>query len=428
MFSTALSLLRTPQKALPRPSDANTTRGGKRNAPSSPDGSDGTIDIEENENKIAEKVAVLEGRVSSLSDRVEYQQDRILQLEQTVEQQKVISKSTNIIIYGIEEHLRDGEVRQLFGGGRDLPSLIPNIVDTYRLGQLKANAARPRPVLVKFNSTRSRNAAFKHSKRLRGRSLSLAEDLTPSQQEARRRLLPNFHTFKAQGYPVLWRGGTLCFRQADGRVSQWVPGAPPPGPPPARASQEPRVAPTPPTSSQPQGPAPPMRDYSNEIQPAHLDPQPNAWMTIVNGRPVPRTVLESRRASAMSRGNATSTASHSTSQNAPRARTAAAPAGGTRGARPQQVPGGRPVAAHAGRAPGIQATMPYTASAVQQEDAATAEGMDWMPPQPRTTTRHVPGATDGKRIAIERNLELEEPTTTSTLEGGDLGPKPSNPQ
>jgi hypothetical protein len=179
MFSTALSLLRTPQKALPRPSDANTTRGGKRNAPSSPDGSDGTIDIEENENKIAEKVAVLEGRVSSLSDRVEYQQDRILQLEQTVEQQKIISKSTNIIIYGIEEHLRDGEVRQLLGGGRDLPSLIPNIVDTYRLGQLKANAARPRPVLVKFNSTRSRNAAFKHSKRLRGRSLSLAEDLTP---------------------------------------------------------------------------------------------------------------------------------------------------------------------------------------------------------------------------------------------------------
>jgi hypothetical protein len=181
-------LLRTPQKALPRPADANTTRGGKRNAPSSPDGSDGTIDIEENENKIAEKVAVLEGRVSSLSDRVEYQQDRILQLEQTVEQQKIISKSTNIIIYGIEEHLRDGEVRQLFGGGLDLPSLIPNIVDTYRLGQLKANAARPRPVLVKFNSTRSRNAAFKHSKRLRGRSLSLAEDLTPSQQEARRRL------------------------------------------------------------------------------------------------------------------------------------------------------------------------------------------------------------------------------------------------
>jgi hypothetical protein len=135
MISTALSLLRTPQKALPRPSDANATRGGKRNAPSSPDGSDGTIDIEENENEIAEKVAVLEGRVSSLSDRVEYQQDRILQLEQTVEQQKIISKSTNIIIYGIEEHLRDGEVRQLFGGGQGSP-----IVDPQHCGHLP-----PRP-------------------------------------------------------------------------------------------------------------------------------------------------------------------------------------------------------------------------------------------------------------------------------------------
>jgi hypothetical protein len=54
--------------------------------------------------------------------------------------------------------------------------------------------------------------------------------------------------------------------------------------------------------------------------------------------------------------------------------------------------------------------------------------MDWMPPQPRTTTRHVPGATDGKRITIERDLELQELTTTSTLEGGDLGPNLSTPQ
>ena len=426
MISSAINLFRTPQKALPQPSDANATRGGKRNAPFSPAGSDGTIDIEVNENKLTEKVAILEGRVSSLSDRVEHQQDRILQLEQTVEHQKIISKATNIIVYGIEEHLGDGDVRQLFGGDRDLPSLIPNIVDTYRLGQLKANAARPRPVLVKFNSTRARNAAFKHSKRLRRRSLSLAEDLTPSQQEARRRLLPNFQAFKAQGYPVLWRGGTLCFRGADGRVNQWVPGGAPPGPPPARASQEPRVAPTPPTSSQPHGPAPPMRDYSNEIQPAHLDPKPNAWKTIVNGRP--RTVLESRRASAMSRGNVTPTATHSTRQNAPGARTAAAPAGGTLGARPRQVPGGRPAAAHSDRAPGVQATMPYTVSEVQREDAATAEGMDWMPPQQRTTPRHVPGATDGKRIAIQREPELEELMTPSTLEGGDLGPNPSTPQ
>jgi hypothetical protein len=60
-----------------------------------------------------------------------------------VEHQKLVSKSTNIIVYGIEEHLGDGEVRQLFGGDRDLQSLIPNILETFRLGQLKANAARP---------------------------------------------------------------------------------------------------------------------------------------------------------------------------------------------------------------------------------------------------------------------------------------------
>eukprot|EP00884_Botryococcus_braunii_P008552 jgi/Botrbrau1/17699/Bobra.0166s0123.1 len=61
-----------------------------------------------------------------------------------------------------------------------------------------------------------------------GVPLSLAEDLTSRQQVARWRLLPKAKPFKAQGYPVRRRGGNLCFRQGDGKVQQWVPGAPPP--------------------------------------------------------------------------------------------------------------------------------------------------------------------------------------------------------
>eukprot|EP00884_Botryococcus_braunii_P000164 jgi/Botrbrau1/10148/Bobra.0191s0019.1 len=41
MISSAINLFRTPQKALPQPSDANATRGGKRNAPFSRADSDG---------------------------------------------------------------------------------------------------------------------------------------------------------------------------------------------------------------------------------------------------------------------------------------------------------------------------------------------------------------------------------------------------
>lgn len=109
-------------------------------------------------------------------------------------------------------------------------------------------------------------------------------------------------------------------------------------------------------------------------------------------------------------------------QNAPRARTAAALAGETPGVRPQQAPGGRTAAADAGRAPGVQTTLPHTANAAPQEEATTADGMDWMPPEQRMTPRHVPGATNGKRIAIQSE---PEPTT---LGGGDLGPNPSTPQ
>jgi hypothetical protein len=352
-------------------------------------------------------------------------------LEKTVEHQKIISKSSNIIVYGISEELGDGDVRQLFGGDRDLPSLISNIVETYRLGHFKANAARPRPTLVKFNSTRARNEAFKHSKRLRWRSLSLAEDLTPSQQEARRHLLPKFQVFKAQGYPVLWRGATLCFRQANGRVHLWVPGEPPPGPPPARAYQEPRTAQARPPSRaasttnttahvvqppnrEPRGTTTPMRDPCNEIQPAPLsDP---SWKTIVKGRARTMATEPPQKSSAMIRENVRNAALQTTNPNAPRARTAAANAGESLGVRHQQTPGGRTASAIAGRAPGVQAIQPHGANEITLEGAA--EDMDWIPPHQRVPPRHVPGATSGKRIAIQG--EEEDPRAY------DPGP-PSDP-
>ena len=377
MISSAISLFtrNSPEKRLPPPPniDAPTARGEKRNAPASPAVSDETVAIIPDITIFAEKIAILGGRVSSLADLVDHQSDRIHNLEKTVEHQKVISKSSNLIVYGIPETLDDGNVRQLFAGDRDLPSLISNIVETYRLGHFKANAARPRPTLVKFDSPRARNAAFKHSRRLRGRSLNLAEDLTPGQQEVRRHLLPHYQAFRAQGYTVLWLGATLCFRQANGRVHLWVPGEPPPGPPPARASQEARApqarpqsraAPKTNTTAQvvqppnrePRGPAQPMRDLYSEIQPAPLS-EPSL-KTVVKGRARALATEPPQKSSTTVRENARNAALQPTNLNAPRTRTAAAHAGEALGVRPQQAPGGRTAFAAAGRAPDAHAMLP----------------------------------------------------------------------
>ncbi len=127
MLSSAIGLFTksSPQKRLPSPPNvAPPPRGEKRNAPSSPAVSDETTDVIPNENIFVEKIERLEGRVSSLSDMIENQNDRILLWEKTLEHQKIISKSSNIIVYGISEELWDGDVRQLFGGDRDLPSPV----------------------------------------------------------------------------------------------------------------------------------------------------------------------------------------------------------------------------------------------------------------------------------------------------------------
>ena len=248
MISSAISLFarRTPPAIppLPPPPDEPIApRGEKRNAPSSPSISDATIPENElNIDSLFEKIEILEVRVGSLLDTVEHQHDRISALESTVEQQKILTKSSNIVIYGVPEQVMDTDVRKFFAGDVHLQSQVNNILQTFRLGPFRANAARPRPILVKFNSQNARNAAFQFSRRLRARSFSLLEDLTPGQQEARRRILPKFQSLKAQGYVVFWRGANIWFRLPDGKTKQWVPGAAPPGPPPARAYQESHTA------------------------------------------------------------------------------------------------------------------------------------------------------------------------------------------
>jgi hypothetical protein len=137
------------------------------------------------------------------------------------------SHGQNMILFmGLRKNLGDAYVRQIYVGDRDIPWMVPCILKTCRLGKFNVNAARPRPVLARFKSTRGKNAAFQHSCRLRRRSISLAEDLTPKQQENRRRLIPHVQAFKAKGCAARWRGRHLCFRQADGKIHQWSRGTP----------------------------------------------------------------------------------------------------------------------------------------------------------------------------------------------------------
>ena len=127
------------------------------------------------------------------------------------------------MLFGVPESTVEGEVRRLFADGPDLPSVINHITEVVRLGRKLANAARPRPILIKFNSTAAKLAAFKFSRRLRGRSISMVEDLTPEQQKERKRRIPEMQQLISKGYTAFWRGADIFVRSADGKVNPTCP-------------------------------------------------------------------------------------------------------------------------------------------------------------------------------------------------------------
>jgi hypothetical protein len=124
----------------------------------------------------------LEKTVCDLQDSIDCQGTDISVLQKENEQLR-ITKSTNLVLYGVSEDTSDVGIRKLFAAGSDLPSLETKIVEIFRLGRIAPNNAWPRPLLIKCSSVAASLAAFKFARRLRGRSISMAEDLTATQQK-----------------------------------------------------------------------------------------------------------------------------------------------------------------------------------------------------------------------------------------------------
>eukprot|EP00884_Botryococcus_braunii_P008397 jgi/Botrbrau1/17559/Bobra.0166s0007.1 len=82
----------------------------------------------------------------------------------------------NIVIKGVPEGTNNVIIRDFFLGGGGLPPLADKVVGIHRLGKGRPNSKRPRPLLIHFQDTYSRNLAFCYSWRLR--PYQIEEDLT----------------------------------------------------------------------------------------------------------------------------------------------------------------------------------------------------------------------------------------------------------
>ena len=161
------------------------------------------------------KFTRLESQFESISNQ---HADTIVQLRSDIVHETAdrISREANVIVFGLEEIEGSSEAREdhllrekIVDFSRETLQVGlsgSDIAEARRLGKKKAaigdaeEAGRtprtPRPVFVKFTSTKVRNEFTSGRTRLKGKSIFINDDLTPAEQARRRTLVPIFKSLK----------------------------------------------------------------------------------------------------------------------------------------------------------------------------------------------------------------------------------------
>jgi hypothetical protein len=137
---------------------------------------------------------------------------------------EVQSKSCNLIMFNFTESKpadTNPAIKAILGN-----EVGSKIVETRRLGPFRPNAAKARPVLIRFSSTDAKHMAFARGKELRTRGIFLDDDLTLKEQAERQRLRGEFTRLKSEGKVLAWRRGKLMIRNKEGVLVEHKPEVP----------------------------------------------------------------------------------------------------------------------------------------------------------------------------------------------------------
>jgi hypothetical protein len=150
--------------------------------------------------------------------------EALFAMQNRQENLEVQSKSCNLILFNITESKpadTNAAIKALLGN-----EVGSTIVETRRLGPFRPNAAKARPVLIRFSSTEGKHMAFTRGKELRTRGIFLDDDLTMKEQADRQRLRGEFTRLKNEGKSLTWRRGKLMIRIKEGVLAEHKPEVP----------------------------------------------------------------------------------------------------------------------------------------------------------------------------------------------------------
>lgn len=155
----------------------------------------GLFNILINFKELAKKVELLESvnAVTEQTTNVLKQEnvklgDKVSKLELRIDDQEQRSRNNCLLIHGIEEaniqEVTDVVAIDVFNRALGFELGTDVIARSHRLGPKKdaratrANKPNPRPIIVRFNSYRTRKEVFTCKKKLKGTNISITENLT----------------------------------------------------------------------------------------------------------------------------------------------------------------------------------------------------------------------------------------------------------
>ena len=164
---------------------------------------DETKDAMKKANEVESKVNELSKQMNSMCSQMNKLSAENRELRAKINHQEAYSRRSNLIISGIPEERREGDVlhkvyRVMANMGHPNPQSVP-IVKAHRLGPVRRDgpgAPRPRDVIVRFERMCDRDEMLQYKHHLRGTSLLINEDLPTEMQEDREMLLPILHAAK----------------------------------------------------------------------------------------------------------------------------------------------------------------------------------------------------------------------------------------
>ena len=147
---------------------------------------DSTIRIGE----LEDRTAVCENTSDRLITEIKRLGDELKKLQEKVDDQEQRSRNNCLLLHGVEENMMqqdtDGILLNVINNDLGLTNItIEDIQRSHRLGPFKKDqrnlrSARknPRPIIMRFSSWRDRQKVFKAKRNLKGKKISISENLT----------------------------------------------------------------------------------------------------------------------------------------------------------------------------------------------------------------------------------------------------------